>query len=75
MVNMGLVPTPPALVAPLPGCHNLPEVPQQARLRRVQMSVLLARLHRLSGRVTRARITQITGVVSALQAVFPVRWN
>jgi hypothetical protein len=39
------------------------------------MSVLLAKLHRLSGRVTRARTTQITGVVSVFQVVFPVRWN
>jgi hypothetical protein len=63
---MALVRTLQAPVAPLLGCHNLLPVPLPVRLRQVRMSVLWARPHRRSGRVTRAHITQITGVVSAL---------
>lgn len=68
MGSMALVPTPEVLVVPLPGCHKLLQAPLPAKLRQVQMSVLLARPHKLSGRVIRVRTTQITGVVYVLQA-------
>jgi len=64
--SMASVPTLQAPVAPLLGCHNLLRVPLQVRLRQVRMSVLWARPHRRSGRVTRVHITQITGVVGVL---------
>lgn len=68
MGSMALVPTPEVLVVPLLGCHKLLQAPLPARLRRVQMSVLLVRPLKLSGRVIRVRTTQITGVVGVLRA-------